>query len=84
MEGHDKLLQNKGWDGYWLDQALQMIEFRLDKSGASVSSESDVVWKGIPRLFHFTKPFLIIVKVRGQERPYFVMWVDNAELLCKP
>ncbi len=34
--------------------------------------------------FIFDRPFLIVVKKRGAERPFFVMWVDNAELLCKP
>jgi hypothetical protein len=34
--------------------------------------------------FIFDRPFLIVVKKRGAEHPFFVMWVDNAELLCKP
>jgi len=35
-----------------------------------------------PRHLYFNKPFLIYVKKRGAEySPFFVMWVDNAELL---
>lgn len=30
------------------------------------------------------RPFLIVVKKRGAKQPFFVMWVDNAELLSKP
>ncbi len=39
-----------------------------------------------PMAIHFVcdHPFLIVVKKRGAKRPFFVMWVDNAELLCKP
>jgi hypothetical protein len=29
----------------------------------------------------FDRPFLIYLKKRGATRPYFAMWVDNAELL---
>lgn len=31
----------------------------------------------------FNKPFLIIIKRKNQVNPYFVMKVDNAELLTK-
>jgi hypothetical protein len=35
-----------------------------------------------PRYFYFNRPFLIYVKKRGPEySPFFVMWVDNAELM---
>ena len=35
-----------------------------------------------PRHFHFDRPFLIYVKKRGADySPFFVMWVDNAELM---
>ena len=39
-----------------------------------------------PMAIHFVcdHPFLIVVKKQGAKRPFFVMWVDNAELLCKP
>jgi len=40
--------------------------------------------EGANRRFVFDKPFLIVMKKRGAERPFFVMWVANAELLCKP
>lgn len=37
---------------------------------------------GIPRQMYFDRPFLIYVKKRGAEySPFFVMWVDNAELM---
>jgi hypothetical protein len=68
-------------------RTFQSIDFRLDRSGAALASESFVMYKwGFAggRRFAFTMPFLIVMRKRGAAEPYFVMWVDNAELLCKP
>ncbi|MDD4889031.1 MAG: hypothetical protein PHU85_03805 [Phycisphaerae bacterium] len=65
----------------------QSIDFRLDRSGAVLVSEAYLVaFRGMAtgRSFRFTRPFLIAMRNRGSTEPYFVMWVDNAELLCKP
>jgi hypothetical protein len=59
----------------------QTIQFRLDRGGAELASESKVEVKPGASLFHFDRPFLLIMKKRGGKRPFFVMWVDNAELL---
>jgi hypothetical protein len=66
---------------------LQKIDFRLDRSGATIESSSILVAakSAEPRSsFIFNRPFLIVMKKRGAQNPFFVMWVDNAELLCKP
>jgi hypothetical protein len=85
LEGADKQLLNAKFKGLWIDKALQTIDFRLDRSGVELQSEAALAAKSAaePR-FIFDRPFLIVVKKRGAERPFFVMWVDNAELLCKP
>jgi hypothetical protein len=31
----------------------------------------------------FDRPFLVYMQKRGAEQPFFVMWVDNAELLVR-
>ncbi len=65
--------------------ALQDIRFRLDERGAILKSEGAMAAKcgapDQPRQFIFNKPFLILLERRGAERPYFALWVDNAELL---
>jgi len=83
LEGADKVLDNPRWSGYWIARAHQTIEFRLDRSGAAVASESNVYAAAMPRNYLFTRPFLIVMKKRGTAAPFFVMWVDNAELLCR-
>jgi hypothetical protein len=60
-----------------------MIQFRLDRSGAELKSEAKLYAKPMPKEFIFDRPFLICVKKRGAEHPFFVMWVDNVELLSK-
>lgn len=62
--------------------AWQEIQFRLDRSGAELFSEAESHWASAG-LGHYIcdRPFLVIMKQRGQETPFFVLWVDNAELL---
>ncbi len=83
IEGPDKMLRNAGFEGYYVDTAFQMIEFRLDRSGAELATEAKVIFLPIPRYFLFHRAFLIYMRKRGAEHPFLVMWVDNAELLCK-
>ncbi len=84
LEGSDKRLLNAGFTGYHIAKAMQTIHFRLDRSGAELASEVQMPCKPMATHFVCDRPFLIVVKKRGAERPFFVMWVDNAELLSKP
>jgi uncharacterized membrane protein len=84
LEGTDKRLLNEGFRSYYIARAIQSIRFRLDRSGAELASEAQVPCKPMATYYVCDRPFLIVAKKRGAERPFFVMWVDNAELLCKP
>lgn len=84
LEGSDKKFSNNGFSGYYIFKAIQSIRFKLDRSGAELASEAQVPCKPMATYFVCDRPFLIVAKRRGAERPFFVMWVDNAELLCKP
>jgi len=79
-----KHLGNEGYTTYWIKFAIQTIQFKLDRSGAELKSEAKLGIEALPRNFVFTGPFLLYIKKRGGEHPFFVMWVDNAELLSKP
>jgi len=83
LEGTDKRLVNRGFEGRWVNAALQSISFRLDRSGVELESEAKHVVGPIPVNYLVDRPFLIYVRKRGTLRPFFVMWVDNAELLSK-
>jgi len=84
LEGQDKLFLNAGFETYWIARAAQTIDFRLDRSGARLESKAEIAAGCVPRHFIFDRPFLIIMKKRGAERPFLVIWIDNAELLSKP
>jgi len=79
LEGRS--FQNPPLQGQRMDVAQQDIQFRLDRSGAELQSEAKQYCAPIPMHYVFDHPFLILMQKRGETRPYFVMWVDNAELL---
>jgi hypothetical protein len=83
LEGHDKRLKNKGFDGLYLAGAVQAIRFRLDRNGADLRSWSAAAVKAVPRDFIFDRPFAIFIRKRESSTPFFAMYVDNAELLNK-
>ena len=64
-------------------EALQTTIFRLDRHGAVLKSEAHLAVKSLPEEFLFNRPFLVYMQKRGAEHPFFVMWVDNAELLVR-
>jgi hypothetical protein len=80
-----KSLLNPPLPGLYLDTALQAIRLRLDCAGVDLKSEARIASKSVPpkepMLLYFDRPFLLYVKKRDAQRPFFVMWVDNAELL---
>ena len=84
LEGDDKPFLNPGFTGYHVATAAQTIRFKLDRSGAELASESKVYVTPMATHYVFDRPFLIYIKKRGRERPFFVLWVDNVELLSKP
>jgi len=86
----EKPFANKGWKGFSLFEALQRIDFSLSRTGvvlksvaiggATASRSPQQLAK--PRHLRFDRPFLICVKKREPDAtPFFLMWVDNAELM---
>jgi len=84
-----KELQNPNWQAHSIFEALQVIDFALSRTGVILKYEARVAMasgsrgpRDRPRHLHFDRPFLIYVKKRGTDTPpFFVMWVDNAELM---
>ncbi len=74
-------LANDAFKGYPIEKVQQAIQFRLDRSGAELKSETKICCGSMYTDFVFDRPFMIYMKKRGAEYPYFVMWIDNAELL---
>ena len=76
-----KTFANGKLKGQRIDVAQQDISFRLDKNGAGLQAESELNATSAAQDYCLDGPFLIYMKKRGAQMPYFVMWVDNAELL---
>jgi hypothetical protein len=85
LEGRPSL--NKATAGKRMMVAFQMIDFKINRRGASVESKA-VVYKDkdrAPRMhdYRYDTPFLLYMKKRGAKHPFLAMWIDNAELLQK-
>lgn len=84
LEG--RCLQSRGMEDFCIAKAIQSIKFRLVQNAApyellpSVSEEKKIIK---PRKFIFDKPFLLLIRRKGAGYPYFVMWVENTELLSE-
>lgn len=83
LEGTDKHLLNPGFSHYWVQEASQVIQFNLDRSGAELAAEGRGIYGGIPCHFVFDRPFVVYMRQRAGGRPFLAMWVENAELLVK-
>jgi hypothetical protein len=88
-----KHIGNEPWkdEGYFFFEAMQMIDFSLSKTGVVIKSEARLGAVTLsngrieePRNIYFNRPFLIYAKKReADSKPFFVMWIDNAELMKK-
>jgi hypothetical protein len=78
---HPICTADKRIDGTSIVFAAQTVRFRLDERGAVLKSEGIMAGAKVERNLVFDKPFLILLKRREAKRPYFALWVGNAELL---
>lgn len=74
--------------GTRVEQARQVLQFRLDERGAVIQSEAEVVgengaYEYAPgtRTFIFDKPFLIMLREASTRPPYFAAWIGNTDLM---
>jgi hypothetical protein len=78
---------NPGFTTLFVADATQLIRFQLDESGAILDAEAGIVMLNgdepppEPRRFVFDRPFLLYLQQRQAQQPYFVMWVENPEVL---
>jgi hypothetical protein len=81
LEGRDHTVVTPGSRGKWLRRVMESIEFQLDKNGAELTTMAFSELARAPMNFSFGGPFLIVMQKRDARQPFFVTWVDNAELL---
>lgn len=76
-----------------IEKAWQRTAFILDESGAEIESEASIavaadaaeeeVEEPKPKKMIFDKEFLILLKRKDSEQPYFGLWSTNTELMIK-
>ena len=66
-----------------ITDALQTINFILDNTGGKVKSESAITFKNTAineeRNFNFKDNYVLFLKEKDKDKPYFAMKVDNIE-----
>jgi len=67
-----------------IDQAIQDVDFDLNETGITLISSFAITRHAIEikgKRLLFDKPFLIILKQKYSKYPYFLIWLDNSELM---
>jgi hypothetical protein len=86
LVGRPLLVKNPLLNKMPVGLAVQSVRFKLDERGAILKSEAVMMLKcaALPEDFPdliFDKPFLVLLKLAASDKPYFAMWVGNAEIL---
>jgi len=83
----NKPLANKGFEEYVIAQMFENIKFDMDEKGARVENEAAILY-GItserqekPKNFILDKPYWIIMKRTDSKNPYFILGINNVELM---
>ncbi len=84
-----QIVATKGFESYSISQMFENIKFDMDEKGARVENEAVIVMiKGMPmqekmRKFILNSPYWIIMKRKDSMNPYFLLGVNNTELMMK-
>ena len=77
----------KGKNGLLLELAMQNVRFKLNETGAKLSSEAVLSgsynsFAGEPPIhFYFTDTFILFMKENDKDLPYMSLKVDNTDIL---
>jgi hypothetical protein len=69
--------------GQPIAEARQTVRFSLDEGGAELESHALLASLGAHSEFVVDRPFLLALLETGRSRPYFLLWIDNDELLAE-
>jgi len=82
-----KTFANEGFEDYAIGEMYEKIKFDMDNKGARAENESAIIveealiaYKEMRR-FILDEPFWVIMKRAKSESPYFILGVNNTELM---
>ncbi|MBT3538645.1 hypothetical protein HN481_00785 [Candidatus Parcubacteria bacterium] len=89
----DKFFLNEGFENHYISEMFENIKFKLDHKGARVENEAVIVGmfatagpgsrEPKPRHFILDKPFWIVMKRQDSQIPYFILGINNTEMMDK-
>lgn len=84
-------LDNSGFRDYRIGEMFENIAFALDETGAKVESQAVIAVERSAfrpgkqiRYFYLDKPFWVIMKQRDSARPYFLLGVNQTNIMQTP
>ncbi|OGY85593.1 MAG: hypothetical protein A2233_03160 [Candidatus Kerfeldbacteria bacterium RIFOXYA2_FULL_38_24] len=85
-----KALANSGFEDYFISQMFENIKFNMDEKGARVENEAVIaLLENIsltdekPKNFILDKPYWVVMQRTDSQNPYFILGVNNTELMDK-
>ncbi|MDD4902630.1 MAG: hypothetical protein PHE24_05865 [Patescibacteria group bacterium] len=88
----NKYLANKGFENYYIAMMFENIKFNMDERGARVENEGAIgLTLGAaynpnpvkPKNFILNKPYWVVMQRKNSQNPYFILGVNNTELMEK-
>lgn len=85
-ELYDKAIKNS--NGLYIYDVIQNVNFSLNEKGCNLSSKATMVteYAGIgedTKYCYFDDTFILFMKEKNSDRPYFALKVDNSDILEK-
>ena len=86
----NKWLSNEGFSDYFIAQMFENIKFDMDEKGAKVENEAVIAIplgaagpSKKPKIKNFIldEPYWVIMKRANSQNPYFILGVNNVELM---
>src|SRR6056297_537625 len=83
-------LANEGFEEYYISDMREKVEFNMDNKGAKVKSLGFIGGsygatkeKANPKLLILNKPFWVVMKMKKSDNPYFILGVNNTNIMNK-
>lgn len=76
----------KNTEAMYIDEAFQDVRFYLNEKGCNLESKSTLItasYSATNRYFEFYDTFIIFMKEKDIDTPYFALKVDNTDILEK-
>lgn len=86
-------LKNAGFTDYEIGVMFENIKFDMDHKGARVENEGVIGIRATampnenlvkPRILKMDKPFWVMMKHKASDSPYFLLGINNTNLMKKP